>query len=67
MTENDRVVQEPKKPSFIANAAETFPSPPKKDGTEDPENILAKKRREEAEAKQGSRKGGSSSGSGKKA
>lgn len=59
--------QESKKPSFIANAAEEFPSPPKKDGTADPENIQAKRRREEAEAKQGGNKGGSSSSGGKKA
>ena len=39
-----------KEPSSIAKAAEKFPSPPKKDGSADPENIMAKKRREEAEA-----------------
>ena len=64
-----------KEPSSIAKALEKFPSPPKKDGSADPENILAKKRREKAEAtqkqawgsgKKGSNKGGDSSGGGKK-
>ena len=66
MTKTGHVKEGPKKPSHIEKMAERFPSPPKKDGTADPENILAKKRREEAEAKQGRDKGGSSSGGGKK-
>lgn len=81
MTKKHRVKDVPKKQGFTAKLAEKFPSPPKKDGTKDPENILAKKWREEAEAKQGGKKddgkkgdgkkgggkkGGSSSGSGKK-
>ena len=39
----------PKENSALADALEEFPSPPKKDGTADPENILAKKRRERME------------------
>lgn len=64
--------------SATAKKLEEFPSPPKKDGTADPENIMAKKEREKAEAelkrawdahkKSGGKKpkGGSSSGAGKK-
>lgn len=64
-----------KEPSEIAKMAEEFPSPPKKDGTKDPENILAKKRREKAEkaleqawgnGKKGANKAGDGSGGGKK-
>lgn len=71
MTKNYRK-EDLKEPSFIAKAAAQFPSPPKKDGTADPEKILAKQRREKAEAeakkggKKGIKKGGSSSGSGNK-
>lgn len=58
-----------KKPSFVAKEAEKFPSPPKKDGTPDPYNILFK--RALAEAEKGGTKGikkknGNSSGGGKK-
>lgn len=70
-----------KEPSFIASAAAEFPSPPKKDGTPDLQNILAKQRQEKAmaeawkaaaEGKKGDTKGnkkksGSSSGSSKTA
>ena len=73
-----------KEPSLVAKEAEKFPSPPKKDGTPDPQNILAKQRQEKAMAeawkawkaaaegrkggtKGNKKKGGSSSGSGKKA
>ena len=45
---NDGKVREP--PSETAKKLEEFPSPPKKDGTADPENILAKKEREKDEA-----------------
>ena len=43
----------------LGNALKKFPSPPKKDGTKNPERILAKRRREAEEAKA---KAGSSSG-----
>lgn len=45
---------------------EEFPSPPKKDGTKDPEKILAKKRREAEEAEEAKTKASSSSSSGGK-
>ena len=59
-----------KEPSLIAKAASKFPSPPKKDGTPDPQNILFKKALAEAEkgGTKGIKKtGGSSSGGEKKA
>ena len=59
-----------KKQGFTAKLAEKFPSPPKKDGTKDPQNILLKKALAEAEkggTKGIKKKGGSSSGGGKKA
>ena len=69
MTKNYRD-EDVKAQSLIAKAAEMFPSPPKKDGTPDPQNILAKKAQEKAEAwaktggKKGVKKDGSSSGTG---
>lgn len=59
-------VPPPKKSSAIQNALEEFPSPPKKDGSKDPENVLAKLRRKEAEAQKSGNKGGGGSGEGKK-
>ena len=58
-----------KEPSLIAKAAAKFPSPPKKDGPPDPQNILFKKAL--AEAEKGGTKGikkesSSNSNSGKK-
>lgn len=47
---------------YFAGELEEFPSPPKKDGTKDNENILAKKRREAEEAKAKAKAGSSSGG-----
>ena len=65
MTKNNKSVEAVKASQDLQAMLEQFPSPPKKDGTPDKENILAKQRREAAE-KAGYKKSDSSSGEKKK-